>query len=151
MRKIISALVGILLCTLVIPAPPAHAQTLICGKSSSGSGCFPIVQGDNSIALSSSSAATTVIVAGVVGKRIFVTNFNLYSAGTANGSFVYGSGTTCGTGTTSLTGVYTMTTQGNISVGGGLGPVLVVPAGKDLCFINSASVLIAGSLSYAQF
>lgn len=136
---------------LLLLAPEASAQTLICGKSSSGSGCFPIVQGDNSIALSSSSAATTVIVTGVVGKRIFVTNFNLYAAGTANGSFVYGTGTTCGTGTTSLSGVYTMTTQGRISVGGGLGPVLVVPAGNDLCFVNSASVLLAGSLSYAQF
>ncbi len=137
------------LCALVANA--AHGQTLMCTKASSGSGCFPVVQGDNSIAISSSSAATTVLVAGITGKRIFVTNFNLYAAGTANGSFIYGSGTTCGTGTTSLTGVYTMTTQGNISVGGGLGPMLVIPAGKDLCFVNSASVLLAGSLSYAQF
>lgn len=136
---------------LLLLAPGAGAQTLICGKSSSGSGCFPIVQGDNSIPIASSSAATSVLVAGVVGKRIFVTNFNLYAAGTANGSFIYGSGTNCGTGTTSLSGVYTMTTQGRISVGGGLGPVLVVPAGKDLCFVNSASVLLAGSLSFAQF
>jgi len=136
---------------LLLGAFNVSAQTLICGKSSSGSGCFPIVQGDNSIALSSSTAATAVVVVGITGKRIFVTNFNLYAAGTANGSFVYGSGTNCGTGTTSLTGVYTMTTQGRISVGGGLGPVLVVPADKDLCFVNSASVLIAGSLSYAQF
>lgn len=146
--RIISALLGILLWALVIPA---QGQTLICGKASSGSGCFTIPVADASIPISSSSAATTVIVPGVVNKRIFVTNFNLYAGGTANGSFIYGSGTTCGTGTTSLTGVYTMTTQGNISVGGGLGPVLVVPAGKDLCFVNSASVLLAGSLSFAQF
>jgi hypothetical protein len=130
---------------------PACGQTLICGKAASGSGCFPIPVADTSISISSNGNATTVLVTGVVGKRIFVTNFNLYSAGTANGSFVYGTGTTCGTGTTSLTGVYTMTTQGRISVGGGLGPVLVVPAGMDLCFVNSASVLLAGSISYAQF
>lgn len=148
MRKLLLA--GFLLLFSLLSLP-AQAQTLICGKASSGSGCFPIVQGDNSKAISSSTAATTVLITGVANKRIFVTNFNLYAAGTANGSFIYGSGSTCGTGTTSLTGVYTMTTQGNISVGGGLGPIMVVPAGKDLCFVNSANVLLAGSISYGQF
>jgi hypothetical protein len=68
------------------------------------------------------------------------------TAGTGKITLEHGTGTNCGTGTTALTGAYNLTAQAEISKGGGLAPVLVVPADNPLCVVTSAAVPMSGSL-----
>lgn len=110
-----------------------------------------------SVPITISTATTTKLVSGAVGKGIYVTSFDFIAAGTTNVQFVYGTGSNCGTNQANLTGNYQATAQVGISKGDGTGVVLVVPAVApgttpwDLCIVNSNSVAIPGSLSYGQF
>ncbi len=104
-----------------------------------------------SVAVTMSTATTTKMVTGVAAKSIYVTNWNIISAGTTNITWVTGTGTNCGTGQTGLSGTYQLTAQVGASIGIGFGAVLVVPVGQDLCLTNSQAISIPGSLAYAIF
>lgn len=106
---------------------------------------------DTSAAINVSTATTTQIVALASAKKIYVSSFDVVAGGTGNITFVYGTGSNCGTGTTSLTGAYNLTAQAGIAKGNGLGAVLVVPASNALCVTTSAAVQMSGSVSYAQY
>jgi hypothetical protein len=114
---------------------------------------LPLTQA--SVPITITTAATTQLVAGVVGKGIYVTALSVIAAGTGNIQFIYGSGATCGTGTANLTGNYNLTAQAGLVLGNGGGIVLVVPSsltvGNALCAVTSAGVGMPGSLAYAQF
>lgn len=133
MKKLLSGL----LAALLLCAPVAFAQA-------------PIVQADKSAPITTSSAATTEIVAAVTGLSVKVTHYNFISAGTSNVTLVYGTGSNCATGTTSLTGAYPLTAQAGISVGNGSGVVIPVPASKALCITNGSAVQVSGLVSYKQ-
>ncbi len=126
------------------------SKAIYAGAISSGN-LTGIIQADNSAPISISTATTTQLVALSGSTKIYVTGWDVIAAGTGNFKFVYGTGTACATGTTDLTGNYNLTAQSGISRGGGLGPVLVVPAGKALCALTSAAVGMYGSVSYTQF
>lgn len=128
----------------------APASAIQAGAVSSGN-LVGIIQADNSAAINVSTATTTQLVALSAGKKIYVTNLNVIAGGTGNITFEYGTGTTCGTGTTALTGAYNLTAQTGLAMGGGLGPVLVVPAGDALCVLTSAAVQMSGSIAFTQF
>lgn len=104
-----------------------------------------------SAAISVSTATTTQLVAISGTTKIYVTSYDVIAAGTGNITFVYGTGSSCGTGTTSLTGAYNLTAQAGVAKGNGQGAVLVVPAGNALCVTTSAAVQMSGSVSYQQF
>lgn len=104
-----------------------------------------------SVPINVATATTTQLVAGAVGRSIYVTQWNAISAGTGNITFEYGTGTNCGTGTTILTGAYNLGAQVGAVVGVGNGAVLVVPPGNSLCILTTAAVQISGSLAYAIF
>jgi len=104
-----------------------------------------------SVAINVSTATTTQLVALSGTTKIYVTSFDVIAGGTGNITFVYGTGSNCGTGTTSLTGAYNLTAQAGIAKGNGVGAVLVVPAGNALCVTTSAAVQMSGSVSYQQF
>lgn len=106
---------------------------------------------DASAAINVSTATTTQLVALSSGKKIYVSAIDVIAAGTGNITFVYGTGSNCGTGTTSLTGAYNLTAQAGISKGNGLGAVLVVPASNALCVTTSAAVQMSGAVAYAQY
>lgn len=106
---------------------------------------------DASAAINVSTATTTQLVALSSGKKIYVAALDVIAAGTGNITFVYGTGSNCGTGTTSLTGAYNLTAQAGIAKGNGLGAVLVVPASNALCVTTSAAVQMSGSVAYAQY
>lgn len=110
-----------------------------------------LIQADASAAINVSTATTTQLVALSSGKKIYVTAFDVIAGGTGNITFVYGTGSTCGTGTTSLTGAYNLVAQAGIAKGNGLGPVLVVPASNALCVITSGAVQMSGSVAYTRF
>jgi hypothetical protein len=128
-----------------VPAKAAFA-----GAVSSGN-LTGLIQADASAAISVSTATTTQIVALSSSKKIYVSSFDVIAGGTGNITFVYGTGSNCGTGTTSLTGAYNLTAQAGIAKGNGLGAVLVVPASNALCVTTSAAVQMSGSVAYTQF
>ena len=127
---------------------PASATYI--GANSAGN-LTGIIQASASVAINVSSATTTQLVALSGSTKIYVTSFDAIAGGTGNITFVYGTGSSCGTGTTSLTGAYNLTAQAGIAKGNGLGPVLVVPAGNALCVTTSAAVQMSGSVAYTQF
>ena len=129
-------------------AAPSGAQM---SGARSGANMVPITQADASAPINVSTATTTQLVALSASAVIHVTSFDVIAGGSGNITFVYGTGSSCGTGTTSLTGAYPLTAQAGIAKGNGLGPVLVVPAGNALCVTTSAAVQMSGSVSYTQF
>lgn len=110
-----------------------------------------IIQADASVSINISTATTTQLVALSSGKKIYVTNYKVVAGGTGNFQFVYGTGSNCGTGTTALEGANNLTAQTGSADGGGLGPILVVPASNALCATTSAAVQMSGHLSYTRF
>lgn len=104
-----------------------------------------------SVPINISTATTTLIVTGVSGKSIYVTQMNIEAAGTGNIQYIAGTGATCGTNTVNLTGTYTFTPQTGLSVGIGNGAIWPLPSGFSLCAVTSAAVGMQGSLSYAIF
>lgn len=117
----------------------------------SGANMVAMLQASASAPINVSTATTTQIVALSGSTKIYVTSFDVIAGGTGNITFVYGTGTNCGTGQTALTGAYNLTAQAGIAKGSGIGPVLVVPAGNALCVLTSAAVQMSGSVSYTQF
>jgi hypothetical protein len=128
----------------------AQSRTFPC-HTSNGDNCIREYAASNSAAISTASASTVQLVALTSGQSIFVTSWDVMSAGTTNVTLVYGTGTNCGTGTTSLTGAYPLIAQAGISKGIGLGAILFVPPGNALCVTNSAAIQISGSISYVKY
>lgn len=117
----------------------------------SGANMVPIPASTATVPISMSTATTTQHVALSGSTQTYVTSLFIVSAGTTNVTLVYGTGTNCGTGTTSLTGAIPLVANAGLSIGSGLGGVIVVPAGQALCITNSAGVQISGMLSYSQY
>lgn len=104
-----------------------------------------------SVAITISTATTTLLVTGVSGKSIYVTAVDIIAAGTGNIQFVAGTGATCGTGQVNISGNYNLLGQVGFTKAAGNGAVWVVPQGFSLCAVTSAAVGMPGSLSYAIF
>lgn len=105
----------------------------------------------NQISLAGTVAASTRIVTGIAGKRIYVTQVNMIPLATSVVTFTTGTGTNCGTNTASVTGAMTFTTGNQpLNLGVGNGAVFVLPAGNDLC-VTIATAAAPGSLAYAIF
>lgn len=117
----------------------------------SGANMVAMLQASASAPINVSTATTTQLVALSASTKIYVTSFDVIAGGAGNITFVYGTGTNCGTGQTALTGAYPLTAQAGIAKGSGIGPILVVPAGNALCVLTSAAVQMSGSVSYTQF
>lgn len=132
------------------PGSAAPASVLQMGVRS-GANSAALTQANASVPIGISTATTTQLVALSSGQVIHVTAWDVIAGGTGTFRLVYGTGTNCGTGTTNLTGAYPLIANAGISKGGGLGPILVVPAGNALCATTSAAVTMDGSVSYTQF
>lgn len=116
-----------------------------------GANADAVAQGAATVAINVSSATTTQIVGLSGSTKIYVTGLTVIAGGTGNITLVYGTGTNCGTGTTSLSGAMPLVANSGLSIGGGLGAVLMVPAGQALCVTTSAAVQYSGFVTYAQF
>jgi hypothetical protein len=110
-----------------------------------------VAQGAATVAINVSTATTTQLVALSGTTKIYVTGLTVVAGGTGNITFVYGTGSACGTGTTSLSGAIPLIANAGLSLGSGLGAVLMVPAGQALCITTSAAVQMSGFVTYAQF
>jgi hypothetical protein len=97
--------------------------------------------------INTSSSGNTLLVSHVTGNVIRF-SYHLMANGTTNVSFVYGtqSSTPCDTGTTTIDGPYSLIAQTGMT-----GVDMVVPAGKDLCIDNSASIQVGGAVSWMDY
>lgn len=102
------------------------------------------------IAIAGTVAASTRIVTGVSGKRIYVTALALIPVPTSVVTFTYGTGTNCATNPVAITGDMTFSAGQTLSLGVGAGAVFALPAGVDLC-VTIATAAAPGSLAYAQY
>lgn len=98
-----------------------------------------------------STSTTTQLVALASGQSIYVTSWDVISAGSGTVQLVYGTGTNCATAQGNVTGVYTLAANVGLAKGTGVGAVLVVPQGTALCATTVGAVVYGGSLSYARF
>lgn len=149
MKKLLVILWALICPQFILPVA-AQGPERLC-YTTDGQNCAPAVASYSSVKIDNATATTVELVALNTSKTIWVTSFNVVSAGTGTIKFVYGTGTTCGTGTTDLTGAYNLTANGYVSVGSGLGAVLSVPKGNALCITTTGAVQRSGSVSYAQF
>lgn len=140
----------LILWVLLLPTIALAQSSPIC-YTTNGVNCVAGIASYSSVKIDNATAVTVELVALDAAKTIFVTSFNVVSAGTGTIKFVYGTGTACGTGTTDLTGAYNLTANGYVSVGSGLGAVLAVPKGNALCITTTGAVQRSGSVSYSQF
>lgn len=108
-------------------------------------------QGSTTVAINVSTATTTQLVALSGSTLIRVTGMAVVAGGAGNITFVYGTGSSCGTGTTSISGAIPLVANVGFTMGAGLGPVLIIPAGQALCITTSAAVQMSGFLTYAQY
>lgn len=105
----------------------------------------------NNVAIAGTVAARTRIIAvptsGTgVSRQIVVTAMYLVPVATSVVTFSYGTGTDCGTGTVALPAL-TFAAGQTVNIGSGLGPVLILPSGNDLC-ITIATAVAPGNLVY---
>ena len=134
MKRLLAALVSLLVCGV------AWAQPVI-----------PLTQ--FTAPLIFNSAATTIIVNGISGLRIYITHWDIVYNGTGSVQWIQGIGANCGSGANqgALTGVYNFTAQTGIASGDGNGVIVGLSPGYALCAVTTGAVSAGGVLSYAQF
>lgn len=107
---------------------------------------------DTNIDVSASSATTAnlapIPVQGTM--RVHVCSIVLAASAADVVSLVTGTGSTCTTPTT-LFGPITMGVSETVIVAGGVGDVLVVPAGQALCLTTTTSGLVGGNMMIATY
>lgn len=123
---------------LVAEIGPARAQQAV----------IPSTTGTISIA--GTVAASTKVVSGIAGQRIYVTSVALVPVATAVVTFTTGTGANCGTNTANVTGALTFTAGQTLTLGTGNGAVWVLPLGFDLC-VTIATAAAPGSMAFSQF
>lgn len=124
---------------------------LLCGSLAQAQQSVIVPATQASVPIVISTSATTQLVALQSGQSIYVTSWDVISAGSGTIQLVYGTGTNCVTGQGNVTGVYTLGTNVGLTKGSGAGAVLVVPQGNALCATTVGAVVYGGSLSYARF
>lgn len=103
-----------------------------------------------SLPIAAGTQVRTTLITGIANKSIYVTSLALVPVATAVVTFSSGTGTNCGTGTAVLSGLMTFAAGQAISLGSGVGALLVVPSGADLCLtITTAGA--PGFITFAQY
>jgi hypothetical protein len=112
-----------------------------------GTGCGGAVAPTLTVPISTSSSGLAQLVAGVAGKQIYITSWDVVLAAAGTFQLETGTGTNCGTGTAAVTGAYSFAANGGIVKNSQLAPLT---AGNALCINNGSAVAAAGEVSYAQ-
>jgi hypothetical protein len=128
------------------------SQAIGFGADSSGN-MVGIIQADHSSPINFSSTTAQLLVATSGTKKVYITAWDVMAGGTGSFSIVYGTQTTnpCDTGQTLMAGPYPLVAQAGKSGGSGLGPILIAPAGSQVCAVSTAAVQMSGSYAWTQF
>jgi hypothetical protein len=114
-----------------------------------------LIQATATAAVSQTSATTAQVIALSGSTKIYVTHYHLVVSGAGTYAWIAGTGSNCGTNTTYLEGAsghpISLAANGGVSAGGGLGPILITPAGYALCLVTTGAVDTSGAVAYAQF
>jgi hypothetical protein len=104
-----------------------------------------------SIAVTISTATTTLLIAARGTQSIYVTAVDIIAGGAGAIQFIAGTGATCAVSSVNITGSYVLAAQVGFTKGTGNGVVWVVPPGLSLCAVTTQAVGMPGSIAYAQF
>lgn len=103
-----------------------------------------------------SQTASSRLVVGHPGERIFVCSVVLVAGAAEVVNFIEGTGTTCGTGTLAVGGSTTaanglsFAANGGMAEGGGLGTIMATTkVSNDLCLSQSGANRVSGAIVYA--
>jgi hypothetical protein len=103
------------------------------------------------LALPTSTQVRTTFVSGITGKYIYITGWHIIPVSGTVLTWSAGTGTNCGTGTLILDGPDTYAGNGLIdNLGSGVGALLVVPSGNDLC-LTVATQKLSGAVAWGQY
>ena len=105
-----------------------------------------------------SQTASTKLITGVAGSKIYVCHFHIVTTLANNVAIVEGTGSTCGTGTAGVAGGTTAATGWNLPANGilplGNGAAAIMQAdaasGDDVCLLQSAATQVSGTLIYVR-
>jgi hypothetical protein len=96
-------------------------------------------------------ATATVLIAGVVGQRLYITSVDLTPVATSVVTFSQGTGPACAGGTASnVTGALTFSAGQTYSKGSGNGALWVLGLGNSLC-ITIGTAAAPGSISFSIY
>lgn len=117
------------------------------GSNLNGNGQFiPIT--DTTVKIDVAANGSQDVVAAVPGKAIYVTAYALVASepSTGAGTVQFFDGTT----STALSGAMAVTPETGLSLGTGVGAILIVPAGDKLTVTCASGASVQGHLSYTQ-
>lgn len=97
----------------------------------------------------SAASGTLQIVALSAGKIIYICHISLSSTVATNITFVYGTGTNCGTGQGAISGTYQQVTSMALDLGS-IAAMRTI-ASNEFCVTSSVVATVGGMVSYAQF
>lgn len=129
-------------------AVPAWAHS-IGGNSNGNLVTIPVTNA--TVNINVSSAATSVLITHSGTTSTYITHIHIISAGTTTATLEYGTGSLCASSTTTLDGPLSMLNVSGYTAGSGVGAVMIVPSGQDLCIVNSQAIQVGGAISYSQF
>lgn len=104
-----------------------------------------------------SQTATTRLVVGIPGRKIYICSVLVVSATGQSVALTEGTGTTCGTGALALIGHTTVASGVALAANGGFAQASASPfkvsqvVGDDLCLLQSGAGNVSGAIDYLQF
>lgn len=130
-------------------AVPAKAGYV--GANSSGN-LTGIIQGDTTITWPSiTTGTTTQLVAGVSGKKTYITHFFLQASAADTVTIEESPNSACSSSVTIKGGPFNFAANGGSVEGGGLGPVIVIDTGDYTCAVTTTTATLGGVLTHTQF
>lgn len=116
------------------------------------SGPYPVVACEYSTPFWVPAAATTILIAGAGGDRVYVCAIVFTTAAVGTAQLVRGTGANCGTGTTAMTGTMATAWGQEFALGAGLGAVMRTGVGEDLCItLTGGGAWASGLLTFDVF
>jgi hypothetical protein len=109
------------------------------------------IQTTNTAPINVSATATTQIIAPTGANRpIYITHIHYVTGAADNVQWEWSLVAGCSSGNTTLGGTENLGTNSVVSMGSGLGPVMIIPAGAYLCLVTSTSAQVGGWVAYQQ-
>jgi hypothetical protein len=135
-------------------APPARAELNgYLGSGATGGFTTAAPVGDTYKNINVSTATTTLLITGVSGRLVHITNLHMMTNAANSVALIEGTGATCGTGTAGLAGGTTAASGYNFAANGGISNVQMITAttGDSLCVVTSATTQLSGGINYAIY